>query len=77
MDATKEAEGHWVDEIRSRSTGLRNFLAKCTPGYFNSEGMAQDPNSILAGQYFAGPEAFFRLLADWRKTGSFEGVEIS
>ena len=77
VDATKEAEGRWVDEIRSRSTGLRNFLAKCTPGYFNSEGMAQDPNSILAGQYFAGPEAFFRLLADWRKTGSFEGVEIS
>ena len=47
----------------------------CTPGYYNNEGR---PNPIAArgAPYGGGSIAFWKLLADWRDAGDFEGVEF-
>jgi hypothetical protein len=46
----------------------------CTPGYYDNEGQDADP----AGRYYVGypygPSAYFKYLARWRDTGTFEGL---
>ena len=47
----------------------------CTPSYRNNEGQPS-PTGRHAALYAPGPIAFFKLLADWREAGTFEGLEF-
>ena len=47
----------------------------CTPSYRNNEGQPS-PTGRQAAPYAPGPIAFFKLLADWREAGTFEGLEF-
>jgi len=53
-----------------------DFLAACTPGYYNDEGK-KEINGVFGLQYGGGPDEFFRLLEAWRMDDRCEGVTYS
>ena len=75
VEATAAAEQHWVQAVLDLSEARRAFLEGCTPGFYNNEGQhsaASDRNLPFG----AGPVAFVNILADWRKAGTFDGLEL-
>ncbi|MBO2464872.1 hypothetical protein [Actinomadura violacea] len=52
------------------------FLPDCTPGYYNNEGQAPSPWSLLNVGYPAGATAYFSYLERWRSSGTFEGLDF-
>ena len=77
VEASVEGEDAWVETIKQLAVFNKSFLESCTPGYYNNEGMPGGGNSLLGSQYGGGPEAFFKIIRDWRDKGGMEGVEIS
>lgn len=75
LEPTLAAENAWVDEVVKAAVGRQTYLAECTPGYYNNEGVF-DPIAARNSQYWRGPMAFLRLLAKWRKEGSLDGLEL-
>lgn len=74
FEVSEAAEDAWCAKFLRHGPGLGEFQAECTPSRINNEG---DPTGVnpLAGVY----GDFFRfkqLLADWRATGAFEGLEL-
>ena len=54
---------------------MADFQENCTPGYYNNEGKIN--NIPQNNRYGGGAVAFYELLKDWRKEGSFEGLKLS
>ena len=77
IEASQEAEDGWVETIKGMAVFNQRFLEECTPGYYNNEGKPGQGNSLIGSQYGGGPEAFFRILRDWREAGTLDGVELS
>ena len=76
IEATADAEHHWVDTVLGMSGARRKFLEQCTPGFYNNEGRA----SAVADRnapYGAGPIAFIELLREWREADDFAGLELN
>ena len=76
LEPTLAAENAWVDEVVKAAIGRQTYLAECTPGYYNNEGVF-DPVAARNSQYWRGPVAFLRLLDKWRKDGNLEGLELT
>jgi hypothetical protein len=76
VEATKEAEDAWVEEIISLARYNEEFLASCTPGYYNNEGQPSR-RSMQNGSYGKGPNPYFRRIAAWREEGSMAGLELT
>ncbi|MET4272031.1 hypothetical protein ABIB68_000605 [Bradyrhizobium sp. F1.2.2] len=76
LEPTLEAEDAWVEEVVKAALGRQTYLAECTPGYYNNEGVF-DPIAARNSQYWRGPVAFLRLLDKWRKEGNLDGLELS
>jgi cation diffusion facilitator CzcD-associated flavoprotein CzcO len=76
VEPTEEAEAAWVSGLEG---GIISFLVSpdCTPGYYNNEGhpIGRAERLNMAG-YPGGPVAFFQLLGDWRRSGTFRGLEF-
>ncbi|MGH7966825.1 MAG: monooxygenase, partial [Candidatus Binatia bacterium] len=73
IEPTPEAEAEWV-ELVSRPTALTAYQNACTPGYYNGEG--KNVMGIFQIGYPNGGPAFFRMLAEWREQGDFEGLIV-
>ncbi len=73
IEPGQDAEAAWVQHIISISRFNEDYLASCTPGYYNNEGM---PNrrSIQNGAYGKGPSPFFRITRTWRDADVMEGM---
>jgi cyclohexanone monooxygenase len=76
VEPTQEAEDAWVDTIVKLSVMREQFLAECTPGYYNNEGKVELMNKKNSS-YGAGPVAFTQVLEDWRAEGSLKGLELA
>ncbi len=76
VEATREAEDAWVEEIISVARFNEDFQASCTPGYYNNEGK---PNrrSIQNGPYGKGSNPYFRKMQVWRDEGTLAGLVMS
>jgi cation diffusion facilitator CzcD-associated flavoprotein CzcO len=74
VEVTAEAEQAWLDLLGSREAP--QFLADCTPGYYNNEGKPEERTGGLFNGYPAGPAAFFSFIDGWRRSGTFEGLEL-
>jgi len=75
METSEQAERDWVEEIKSNSTMNLKFLEACTPGYYNNEGKPAE-RAAQNGSYGRGPNAFAKLLEEWRQSGEFAGLEL-
>jgi cyclohexanone monooxygenase len=76
VEASAEAEQEWVDTIIALARMNEQFLADCTPGYYNNEGRPSE-RSLQDSNYGAGPVAFFKVLDDWRQEGLMRGLDLS
>jgi cation diffusion facilitator CzcD-associated flavoprotein CzcO len=75
VEATTEGEEAWLTVLTESARDFRAFQEQCTPGYYNHEGQPA-AGGFLGTSYGNGPMAFFRLLADWRTAGTFDGLEL-
>ncbi|MFU8814158.1 MAG: flavin-containing monooxygenase [Pseudomonadales bacterium] len=76
VEATAEGERAYVEEIRGLARMGARFYAECTPGYYNSEGAADNRNGFFSDMYGAGPIRFFEMLQQWREHGGLVGMDI-
>jgi len=74
IEATEAAQDAWVEEIVRVSRFNEDFLASCTPGYYNNEGQPSR-RAVQDGSYGRGPVKFFRILEQWREAGRLEGLQ--
>jgi cation diffusion facilitator CzcD-associated flavoprotein CzcO len=76
VEVTAEAEDAWI-ELLEGSTRAFMGNSECTPGYYNNEGRPTGRRERLNGSgYPEGPVAFFQYIANWRESGTFEGLEF-
>jgi cyclohexanone monooxygenase len=75
VEAEVGAEDEWVEEIISLSRYNEDFLASCTPGYYNNEGQP-NPKSIQNGSYGKGSNPYFAKMKAWREEGSMQGLKL-
>ncbi|WP_030664727.1 flavin-containing monooxygenase [Streptomyces cellulosae] len=71
VEPTPEAQDAWLATLRENAPDLHAFLAECTPGYYNNEGM---PRERVA--YADGPVVFHELLRRWRADGGMDDVLV-
>lgn len=76
VEASKDAEDAWIETIERLALMREQFLADCTPGYYNNEGNVQAMSRRNAS-YGAGPVAFVKVLEDWRAEGEMKGLELT
>jgi len=76
LEVSGEAEDDWVGVMKETALANEDFLAACTPGYYNDEGK-KEINGVFGLQYGGGPDEFFRLLEAWRMDDRCEGVTYS
>jgi cyclohexanone monooxygenase len=75
IEVTAAAEGEWLTMLAEAARDVRSFQEQCTPGYYNNEGQPGG-DGFLVSSYGKGPLPFFELLAAWRASGQFEGLEL-
>ena len=75
VEASQEAEDAWVQTIIELSQNNLAFLESCTPGYYNNEGKPSE-RSARNGFYGGGSVAFFKILDEWRASGTMPGLEL-
>ena len=73
IEASKESEDKWVEEIIAVSRFASDFQESCTPGYYNNEGKP-NPKSVQNGPYGKGSRPYFRIIAAWREEGNMTGI---
>lgn len=61
VEPTEEAVEAWVGQCLQHAAARREFHARCTPGYLNSEG-AQQEGAELNAPFGGGPVAYFERL---------------
>ncbi len=76
IEATADAELAWCQIMDAGNEAVLEFLLQCTPGYFNNEGRPTETNALRRTVYPPGAEAFFELVAQWRESGSYEGLDV-
>jgi cyclohexanone monooxygenase len=75
IEASEAAERKWVQTIIDKARLTADFQEKCTPGYYNNEGMVN--TKPQNNTYGGGPIEFFDLMAKWRAKGDLQGLELS
>jgi cation diffusion facilitator CzcD-associated flavoprotein CzcO len=75
VEATPAGEEEWLVTLVESARDIRTFQEQCTPGYYNNEGQPA-AGGFLGSSYGSGPMPFFQLLADWRESGTFSGLEL-
>jgi len=74
LEPTEEAVDAYVGEVRRNSTANSRFFMECTPGYYNSEGAAENRQGFFSETYGAGSLRYFALLKEWRESGHLPGL---
>jgi cation diffusion facilitator CzcD-associated flavoprotein CzcO len=76
VEVARQAQDAWMKQV-GVDPEWRSFLANCTPGYLNSEGMDLGPYSIFVGYLNHDALEFFQYLQQWRDSRTFDGLEFS
>ncbi|MBT9527580.1 MAG: NAD(P)/FAD-dependent oxidoreductase [Rhizobacter sp.] len=76
LEPTLEEEAAWVKTIIESTRRNEAFLASCTPGYYNNEGKP-GARGVQNSPYGLGAMAFFKLLATWRDSDRFSGLQLT
>ena len=74
IEASEAAERKWVQTIIDKARLTADFQERCTPGYYNNEGMVN--TKPQNNTYGGGPIEFFDLMVKWRAKGDLQGLEL-
>ncbi|MSR15448.1 MAG: NAD(P)/FAD-dependent oxidoreductase [Gammaproteobacteria bacterium] len=76
LEPTKQAEEDYLKLVMAPN-GMTEYLANCTPGYYNAEGNAKaNHEGFLQGHYPEGGLRFYEMLAEWRAKGDYAGLIV-
>lgn len=82
VEPTLQAQEAWSEQTMARAGGLAG-LTKCTPGYFNLEGKADEPKTMQdmikaarQAHWGEGIMSWVKILEAWRAVGTMEGLKI-
>ena len=76
LEPTLQAEEDYLALVLA-PTAMSEYLASCTPGYYNAEGVANAAaDGFLQGHYPEGGLKFYEMLAEWRAKGDYAGLTI-
>ena len=82
-EVSKEAQDAWIRHMRETEIDKTEWIASCTPSYFNNEGKPDvDENGneryrfYLGELYGPGWDAFLGVLEDWRAKGDLAGLVL-
>ena len=75
VEVTREAEDAWL-ALLATAQSFADALADCTPGYYNNEGQSRGPRGQLFVGHPGGPSAYFAYIDEWRRSGTFDGLEF-
>ena len=76
LDPTLQAEEDYLALVTAPNA-MTDYLAACTPGYYNAEGNAKANNDgFLQGHYPDGGLRFYQMLAEWRAKGDYTGLVV-
>ncbi len=76
VEPTLQAEEDYLKLVLA-PTAMTEYLAACTPGYYNAEGSAADEtDGFLQGHYPEGGLKFYEMLAEWRAKGDYAGLTV-
>ena len=76
MEPTVAEEDAWVQTIIEGQRRNQEFLASCTPGYYNNEGKPE-ARGVQNSPYGQGPIPYFKMLAQWRESDQFSGLQLT
>jgi cation diffusion facilitator CzcD-associated flavoprotein CzcO len=78
VEPSAAAQDAWLQVlVASFDPAGAQFLAECTPGYYNAEGQARpDPAILRYLPYFGGTMPFIEILRAWRDAGDMAGLEL-
>jgi len=76
LEPTAQAEADYLALVTAPNA-MTDYLANCTPGYYNAEGAAKgNSDGFLQGHYPEGGLKFYEMLAEWRAKGDYAGLTI-
>ena len=76
FEPTLKAEEDYLALVMAPNA-MTDYLASCTPGYYNAEGSAKANNDgFLQGHYPEGGLKFYEMLAGWRAKGDHAGLVV-
>ena len=75
MEPTMEAEADYVARVTAPNA-MTDYLAACTPGYYNAEGGSANNAGFLQGHWPEGGLKFYEMLAQWRADDKYEGLTL-
>ena len=77
LETSLEAENQWQDIVH-KPNFMADYLAKCTPGYYNAEGKVGDGKSRgFFEEQYEGASQFYAMLERWRADGRLDGLQLS
>lgn len=83
-EVSEEAQNAWIKHMRETEIDRTEWIAACTPSYFNNEGKPDvDENGnekyrfYLGELYGPGWDAFIQVLEAWREHGRLEGLVLA
>ena len=76
VEATAEAEDDWLETVH-KPNFMSDYLAQCTPGYYNAEGRVGDGKARgFFEEQYASAVGFYALLEQWRNEGQLNGLDL-
>ena len=76
LEPTAQAEEDYLKLVMAPNA-MTDYLANCTPGYYNAEGNAKaNHDGFLQGHYPEGGLRFYEMLAEWRAKGDYAGLVV-
>jgi cyclohexanone monooxygenase len=77
LETSRKAEDEWQDIVH-KPNFMADYLAKCTPGYYNAEGKVGDGKTRgFFEEQYEGASQFYSMLHRWRQDGRLDGLELS
>ena len=76
VEPSEEAEQQWLDFLLT-GPAARLGSTECTPGYYNNEGQGYGEQERFALGHPAGPLGYFGHIDQWRKAGTFSGLDFA
>ena len=76
LEPTQQAEEDYLALVMAPNA-MSDYLANCTPGYYNAEGNAKaNSDGFLQGHYPEGSLRFYEMLGQWRAKGDYAGLTV-
>jgi cation diffusion facilitator CzcD-associated flavoprotein CzcO len=75
IEATPTAEEEWLELLLGVASGIAEYSASCTPGYYNGE-QGDDPKKARNLVYTGSLMDYAAHLEHWRDAGGFPGARV-